>query len=112
MCDPLRGLRQRAILDFGFWIKMWVHLLEKPKIQFRCGTVDSQLVSTNTLNRPSLLFVAESRSPLTPLNKGGTKVCSKSTPTPLPPWGARGGGDLGGSRLGYNPDLDMVSGLT
>ena len=43
-----------------------------------------------TSNPPSLLFVAESRSPLTPLNKGGTRDILK---VPLIK------GDLGGSRL-------------
>ncbi|MEG4247112.1 BamA/TamA family outer membrane protein [Microcoleus sp. Pol10D4] len=43
-----------------------------------------------TSNRPSLLFVSKSRSPLTPLNKGGTRNMLK---VPLVK------GDLGGSRL-------------
>ncbi|HBK99294.1 MAG TPA: hypothetical protein DD001_19230 [Microcoleaceae bacterium UBA10368] len=43
-----------------------------------------------TLNRQSLLFISRPRSPLTPLNKGGTGIFSKSTPTPFFK------GDLGG----------------
>src|SRR5688572_25653957 len=43
-----------------------------------------------TSNRPSLLFVSKSRSPLTPLNKGGTKNLLKLPRIPL---------DLGGDRL-------------
>ncbi|TAE14649.1 MAG: hypothetical protein EAZ19_07815 [Oscillatoriales cyanobacterium] len=44
-----------------------------------------------TSNRPSLLLVSKFRSPLTPLNKGGTRNILK---VPLIK------GDLGGSRLG------------
>ncbi|HBK97089.1 MAG TPA: hypothetical protein DD001_07015 [Microcoleaceae bacterium UBA10368] len=39
----------------------------------------------------------KARSPLAPLKKGGTRLFSKSTPTPLLK------GDLGGSRLGIKP---------
>jgi filamentous hemagglutinin family protein len=49
-----------------------------------------------TSNRPSLLFVSKSGSPLTGLNKGGTRNLLKFPPIPL---------DLGGSRLEYKRDL-------
>jgi len=49
-----------------------------------------------TSNRPSLLFVSKSPSPLTPLNKGGTINLLKFPPIPL---------DLKGSRLEYQRDL-------
>src|SRR4028119_2348589 len=49
-----------------------------------------------TSNRPSLLFVSKSRSPLTGLNKGGTRNLLKFPPIPL---------DLGGSRLEYQRHL-------
>ena len=52
-----------------------------------------------TSNPPSLLFAAESRSPLTPLNKGGTRDILK---VPLIK------GDLGGSRLDYKRHLLSV----
>src|SRR4028119_1420835 len=52
-----------------------------------------------TSNRPSLLFVSKSRSPLTPLNKGGTKNLLK-----LP----RISGYLGGHRLDYKRHLLWV----
>src|SRR4028119_619083 len=52
-----------------------------------------------TSNRPSLLFVSKSRSPLTPLNKGGTKNLLKLPRTP---------GDLGGHRLDYKRHLLWV----
>ena len=52
-----------------------------------------------TSNPPSLLFAAESRSPLTPLNKGGTRDILK---VPLIK------GDLGGSRLDYKRYLLSV----
>ncbi|MEG5163428.1 BamA/TamA family outer membrane protein [Microcoleus sp. AT3-A2] len=67
--------------------------------EFREGTAEAQraqreedeVIGDNlTLNPPSLLFVAKSRSPLTPLNKGGTRNMLK---VPLIK------GDLGGSRL-------------
>ncbi|WP_445251981.1 BamA/TamA family outer membrane protein [Microcoleus sp. B3-D7] len=66
--------------------------------EFREGTAEAQraqredeVIGDNlTSNRPSLLFVAKSRSPLTPLNKGGTRNILK---VPLLK------GDLGGSRL-------------
>ncbi|MEG4056855.1 BamA/TamA family outer membrane protein [Microcoleus sp. Pol7_B2] len=66
--------------------------------EFREGTAQAQraqredeVIGDNlTLNRPSLLFVAKSRSPLTPLNKGGTRNMLK---VPLIK------GDLGVSRL-------------
>ncbi|MEG4121079.1 BamA/TamA family outer membrane protein [Microcoleus sp. N9_B4] len=67
--------------------------------EFREGTAEAQRAQREedevigdhlTLNRPSLLFVAKSRSPLTPLNKGGTRNMLK---VPLLK------GDLGGSRL-------------
>ncbi|WP_445301277.1 BamA/TamA family outer membrane protein [Microcoleus sp. Pol11C2] len=66
--------------------------------EFREGTAQAQraqredeVIGDNlTLNRPSLLFVAKSRSPLTPLNKGGTRNMLK---VPLLK------GDLGGARL-------------
>src|SRR4028118_153930 len=49
-----------------------------------------------TSNRPSLLFVSKSRSPLTGLNKGGTRNLLKFPPIPL---------DLAGSRLEYKRAL-------
>jgi filamentous hemagglutinin family protein len=49
-----------------------------------------------TSNPPSLLFVSKSRSPLTPLNKGGTRNLHKLV------WSS---GDLGGNRLDYKPHL-------
>jgi hypothetical protein len=49
-----------------------------------------------TSNRPSLLFVSKSRSPLTGLNKGGARNLLKFPPIPL---------DLGGSRLEYQRHL-------
>jgi len=52
-----------------------------------------------TSNPPSLLFAAEFRSPLTPLNKGGTRDILK---VPLIK------GDLGGSRLDYKRHLLSV----
>src|SRR4028118_734013 len=52
-----------------------------------------------TSNRPSLLFVSRSRSPLTSLNKGGTRNLLK-----LP----QIFGDLGGSRLDYKRHLLWV----
>jgi len=52
-----------------------------------------------TSNPPSLLFAAESRSPLTPLNKGGTRDILK---VPLIK------GDLGGYRLDYKRHLLSV----
>ncbi|MEG4082120.1 BamA/TamA family outer membrane protein [Microcoleus sp. POL10_C6] len=67
--------------------------------EFREGTAEAQraqreedeVIGDNlTSNRPSLLFVAKSRSPLAPLNKGGTRNMLK---VPLLK------GDLGGSRL-------------
>ncbi|MEG3905419.1 BamA/TamA family outer membrane protein [Microcoleus sp. B4b_D2] len=67
--------------------------------QFREGTAEAQrahreedeVIGDNlTLNPPSLLFVAKSRSPLTPLNKGGTRNMLKVGLLK---------GDLGGSRL-------------
>ncbi|MEG4024353.1 BamA/TamA family outer membrane protein [Microcoleus sp. S13C4] len=67
--------------------------------EFREGTAEAQraqreedqVIADNlTSNPPSLLFVAKSRSPLTPLNKGGTRNILK---VPLLK------GDLGGSRL-------------
>ncbi len=66
-----------------------------------------------TSNPPSLLFVAESRSPLTPLSKGGTRNILK---VPLIKGGTRDilkvplvKGDLGGSRLDNKGDLLCVS---
>ncbi|MEG4114216.1 MULTISPECIES: BamA/TamA family outer membrane protein [unclassified Microcoleus] len=67
--------------------------------EFREGTAEAQraqreedeVIGDNlTSNRPSLLFVAKSRSPLTALNKGGTRNMLK---VPFIK------GDLGGSRL-------------
>ncbi|MEP6516759.1 BamA/TamA family outer membrane protein [Microcoleus vaginatus] len=67
--------------------------------EFREGTAEAQrtqreedeVIGDNlTSNRPSLLFVAKSRSPLTPLNKGGTRNMLKVGLIK---------GDLGGSRL-------------
>ncbi|MEG4046769.1 BamA/TamA family outer membrane protein [Microcoleus sp. Pol17_C1] len=66
--------------------------------EFREGTAQAQraqredeVIGDNlTSNRPSLLFVAKSRSPLTPLNKGGTRNMLKVGLLK---------GDLGGSRL-------------
>jgi len=52
-----------------------------------------------TSNRPSLLFVSKSRSPLTSLNKGGTRNLLKLPRIP---------GNLGGYRLGYKPHLLWV----
>src|SRR4028118_651473 len=52
-----------------------------------------------TSNRPSLLFVSKSRSPLTSLNKGGTKNILKLPRIP---------GDLGASRLDYKRHLLWV----
>jgi len=49
-----------------------------------------------TSNRPDLLFVSKSGSPLTGLNKGGTINLLKLPPIPL---------DLAGSRLEYKRDL-------
>src|SRR4028119_639062 len=49
-----------------------------------------------TSNRPSLLFVSNSRCPLTSLNKGGTRNLLK-----LPPIR----GNLGGDRLEYKRHL-------
>src|SRR4028118_1470218 len=49
-----------------------------------------------TSNRPSLLFGSKSRSPLTSLNKGGTRNLLKFPPIPL---------DLAGSRLEYKRAL-------
>ncbi|MEG4581934.1 BamA/TamA family outer membrane protein [Microcoleus sp. MON1_C5] len=57
----------------------------------RAQRQEDEVIGDNlTSNRPSLLFVAKSRSPLTPLNKGGTRNMLK---VPLIK------GDLGGSRL-------------
>ncbi|MEG4281227.1 BamA/TamA family outer membrane protein [Microcoleus sp. MON1_C1] len=57
----------------------------------RAQREEDEVIGDNlTSNRPSLLFVAKSRSPLTPLNKGGTRNMLK---VPLIK------GDLGGSRL-------------
>ncbi len=61
-----------------------------------------------TSNRPSLLFVSKSRSPLPSLNKGGTRNLLKFPRIPL---------DLGGSRLEYQRHLlgvrlDRGHGLT
>ncbi|MEG4803395.1 BamA/TamA family outer membrane protein [Microcoleus sp. ARI1-B5] len=77
--------------------------------EFREGTAEAQreedeVIGDNlTSNPPSLLFVAESRSPLTPLNQGGTRDILK---VPLNQGGTRDilkvpliKGDLGGSRL-------------
>jgi len=52
-----------------------------------------------TSNRPSLLFVSKSRSPLTSLNKGGTRNLLKLPRIPE---------DLGGSRLDYKRHLLWV----
>jgi len=52
-----------------------------------------------TSNRPSLLFVSKSRSPLTSLNKRGTKNLLKLPRIP---------GDLAGSRLNYKRHLLWV----
>ncbi|MEG4211603.1 BamA/TamA family outer membrane protein [Microcoleus sp. S13_B4] len=80
--------------------------------EFREGTAEAQraqreedeVIADNlTSNPPSLLFVAKSRSPLTPLNKGGTRNILK---VPLVK------GDLGGSRLDYKRDLLSVSVLS
>ena len=49
-----------------------------------------------TSNRPSLLCVSKSRSPLTPLNKGGTINLLKLPRIP---------GDVGGSSVEYKRDL-------
>ncbi|MEG4009407.1 BamA/TamA family outer membrane protein [Microcoleus sp. Pol11C1] len=57
----------------------------------RAQREEDEVIGDNlTSNRPSLLFVAKSRSPLTPLNKRGTRNMLK---VPLI------NGDLGGSRL-------------
>src|SRR4028118_2178744 len=52
-----------------------------------------------TSNRPSLLFVSKSRSPVTSLNKGGTRNLLKLPRIP---------GNLGGYRLGYKRPLLWV----
>src|SRR4028119_2212220 len=52
-----------------------------------------------TSNRPSLLFVSKSRSPLTPLNKGGTINLLKLPRIP---------GNLGEHRLDYKRHLLWV----
>ncbi|MEG4343603.1 BamA/TamA family outer membrane protein [Microcoleus sp. A003_D6] len=77
--------------------------------EFREGTAEAQRAQREedevmgdklTSNPPSLLFVSKSRSPLTPLNKGGTRNLLK---VPLLK------GDLGGSGLDYKRDLLSVS---
>ncbi|MEG5034322.1 BamA/TamA family outer membrane protein [Microcoleus sp. AT3-D2] len=77
--------------------------------EFREGTAEAQraqreedeVIGDNlTSNRPSLLFVAKSRSPLTPLNKGGTRNMLKVGLLK---------GDLGGSRLDDKRHLLSVS---
>ncbi|MGB7894908.1 MAG: hypothetical protein WCF82_23820, partial [Microcoleus sp.] len=76
--------------------------------EFREGTAEAQraqreedeVIGDNlTLNPPSLLFVAKSRSPLTPLNKGGTRNMLKVHLIK---------GDLGGSRLDDKRNLLSV----
>ncbi|TAG73329.1 MAG: hypothetical protein EAZ23_10610 [Oscillatoriales cyanobacterium] len=96
----------------------------------RAQREEDEVIGDNlTSNPPSLLFVAESRSPLTPLNQGGTRDILK---VPLNQGGTRdilkvplnqGGtrdilkvplikGDLGGSRLDYKRHLLSVSVLS
>ncbi|MEG4519940.1 MULTISPECIES: BamA/TamA family outer membrane protein [unclassified Microcoleus] len=80
--------------------------------EFREGTAEAQraqreedeVIADNlTSNPPSLLLVAKSRSPLTPLNKGERR---NSLKVPLVK------GDLGGSRLDYKRHLLSVSVLS
>jgi len=59
-------------------------------------------VSTTMSNRPYLLFVSKSRSPLTPLDKGE----EYSLKVPLLK------GDLGGSELGEQRKIQKFLGLT
>ncbi len=88
---------------------------------------EDEVIGDNlTSNQHSLLFVAESRSPLTPLNKGGTRDILKVSlikggtrdilKVPLNQGGTRNilkvplvKGDLGGSRLDNKGDLLCVS---
>src|SRR4028119_1852574 len=82
--------------DLYFWLGKINGLKErdkyyKPVFNYLKYSRDKAVPCDNlTSNRPSLLFVSKSRSPLTPLNKGGTINLLK-----LP----RISGDLGASRL-------------
>jgi hypothetical protein len=82
--------------DLYFWLRKINELKDrdkyyKPVFNYLKYSRDKAVPCDNlTSNRPSLLFVSKSRSPLIPLNKGGTRNLLKLPRIP---------GDLGVSRL-------------
>src|SRR4028118_2105477 len=91
--------------DIYFWLGQINELKEgdkyyTPVFNYLKYSRDKAVPCDNlTSNRPSLLFVSKSRSPLTPLNKGGTRNLLKLPRIP---------GNLGGYRLGYKRHLLWV----
>ena len=91
--------------DFYFWLGQ-INELKDPNKYYTPVFNDlkysrNQAVPCDNLtsNRPSLLFVSKSRSPLTPLNKWGTRNLLKLSRIP---------GNLGRYRLGYKRHLLWV----
>src|SRR4028118_316425 len=95
----LLSVNKRLIMvfqDIYFWLGKINELKDRDKYytavfnNLKCSRDKTVPCDNLTSNRPSLLFVSKSRSPLTSLNKGGTKNILKLPRLP---------GDLGGHRL-------------